>query len=154
MFDPSHFDVIITFCKSRYKAETPFFPGCKAYGKTEKEALEKLSTQLALKMKVLLKKQLNQAFISEKYSELILDPHNKKQVQHRRYVIPQNVSDFLLKLDMKDHFTKKKEINASTSEDVALAEEMLSQIQDVISDLLQIKNKPPFITFQIPFGLN
>jgi len=154
MFDPSHFDVIITFCKSRYKAETPFFPGCKAYGKTEQDALEKLSTRLALKMKDLLKKQLNQAFISEEYSELILDPHDKNQVQHRRYVIPQTVSDFLLKLDMKDHLPKKKETLPPTSEDMVLAEEMLSQIQDVISDLLQTKNKPPFITFQIPFGLN
>jgi len=51
MFDPSHFDVIITFKKSRYKAEIPSFSGCFAYGKTEKEALKNLSQRISHQIK-------------------------------------------------------------------------------------------------------
>jgi len=59
-----------------------------------------------------------------------------------------------MKLDIKPNIPKKNEMASGSSDTELLLEEALSQIQDVLSDLLQVKDKPPFISFQIPFGLN
>tara|TARA_B100001094_G_C17767102_1_gene593203 strand:+ start:213 stop:668 length:456 start_codon:yes stop_codon:yes gene_type:complete len=78
------FELIIVKQKNnRYKATAPSFPHCKGFGNTKKEAITKLCSSIANFIKESTQDFLKLHLLSNNYTEVITDPNNKEDFQHR-----------------------------------------------------------------------
>jgi len=75
----SNLEVIITFEKELYKAACPSFPKCTGKGKSESEALVKLSGAISRYISKVSKEAFNRILLSEKYTEVMLDTTEAKK---------------------------------------------------------------------------
>ncbi|NBV42413.1 hypothetical protein EBR96_06570 [bacterium] len=65
MRSKAKFEIIVTISRKRYKAVSPSFPGCKGSGKTEAEAIEKLSGSISKSIAAMAKDALYRVMTSE-----------------------------------------------------------------------------------------
>jgi len=78
-------DVVIIKKESFFEAKSPAFPLCKGKGVTEKEALIKLNKSIARHMAKSLESLFDETFNSESYTQIIANPLDATQEQHRIY---------------------------------------------------------------------
>lgn len=79
----SQLEITISKVNSRFKAKCSLFPHCSGTGKTEDEALSKLSDSISKLISKVTKEALGQIFSSNQYTEVILDMPKKNQEQCR-----------------------------------------------------------------------
>lgn len=90
-FNDIDFELIIEkYEDTKFKATTPFFPKCKGIGTTKNEAILKLSSSISNFFKRSVDSYLKTHLITENYAEIITDPNNKEDFQHRIITLGKN----------------------------------------------------------------
>tara|TARA_A100001015_G_scaffold306081_1_gene399805 strand:- start:1568 stop:1837 length:270 start_codon:yes stop_codon:yes gene_type:complete len=79
----SNLEVSLTLHDEKYKAKSPAFPQCVGIGLTEEAALKSLSRSIARFISKISNEALSSVFLSNRYSEVVLDTtsDDKKQSQ-------------------------------------------------------------------------
>lgn len=101
-FNDIDFELIIEKQEEdKYKATTPLFPKCKGIGSTKDEAILKLSTSISNFFKRAVDSYLKTNLITKNYSEVIIDPTNKDDFEHRIVTLGKNKNKQTQKVFLK-----------------------------------------------------
>jgi len=121
-----HVEVSIEKKDSKYQASCAMFPDCVGIGRTEKEALSKLSTAISQFIAKTAKKTFNHIFSSQNFTEVILDLSKKQTSTSRIFSLfqPNEVPNFDLgvkpQFEFNDDFMKETKLQSpSKSENSA-----------------------------------
>jgi predicted RNase H-like HicB family nuclease len=106
IFKNIEFELIINKQKNdRYKAASPSFPQCKGFGNTKQEAIEKLCNSISNYVKHSTQSFLKKHLMSNNYTEVITDPNNQNDFQHR-------IVNFNTNKNVLDHRVFLKSLNS------------------------------------------
>jgi len=162
-----HLEIIVTKLKTRYKAVCPLFPECKGFGVTEEAALLKLSQSISKLIAKLSEKNLKQLFLSNSYTEVLLDSQKATKQQHRVFRMdhkPKTNPSFTLKYKAPDispytdEMLPAEDIRSvlAQMDEILLAQGQSVQVVDGLSSLLDRGALGPEdgIAFGFPLSLN
>jgi predicted RNase H-like HicB family nuclease len=118
-------EVIITKLENlEYKASSNLFPRCVGQGKTEKEALKKLSSAISRFIAKNLKVTLEQTLCSDNYTQIILNTTEKEKKEHRVFSFDQ----------LYKSMSKQVSLKIKSSLNIENFKEQLNQNEDLIGD--------------------
>ena len=166
MVSLNQFEVIISKQENlEYKATSNLFPRCFGQGKTEKEALKKLSSSISRFIARNLKISLEQLLCSDNYTEIILDSKENANKEHRVFTVDQMFKGINKQVSLKikssldmDNFKDQMKKKDGIFND--FSEHDLYQIMGVQNhkeeDFLSIINKPTQdgLIFGLPISFN
>jgi hypothetical protein len=123
------FELIIEKYKTtKFKATTPLFPKCKGIGDTKNEAITKLSNSISNFFKRTIDSYLKINLITDNYAEVITDPEEKDNFQHRIVTLGKNKEKQTQKVFLKsiyNHLEKSYDKN-----ELSLKLEELNKFKD------------------------
>lgn len=138
----NHIEIIVTKLRTRFRAECPLFPQCKGVGPTEEKALLQLSSAIAKMIGKLSKDNLSTLFLSDRYTEVLLDSTKPNKEQHKIYTLDKKSQPkgFMLK-----YKSKLPEINPTEPEIQRDVQRLINQIDEIIiaqDSMLQLHSDP------------
>ena len=141
------FELIITKQKNnRYKATAPSFPHCKGFGNTKKESISKLCSSIANFIKESTHDFLKLHLLSNNYTEVITDPNNNDDFQHR-------IINIGTKSQIVDHRIFLKSINSMLNP-IHFSKEDEDMVSDHFSLENLINNNDPQGNDDLILGIN
>jgi hypothetical protein len=98
-----HIEVIITKKDLTFTASSPAYPKCRGIGETEKDALLKLGNSIGNFIGRVTKNHIKTILSGNDFSEVIVDPSDKKSIQHRVFSLntdtPPKKKEILVKVN-------------------------------------------------------
>lgn len=156
----SHLEVNITFKNNMYRATCDTFPKCSGAGKTQEEALEKLSASISRFVGALVKNTFTGLLNSDRYTELILDTTSDNQ-QKRVYPMDPAMNQFTKSMFIRVKAQEKESKSAGNATPILDMQSFVKQLDtrhdddsDILEKHLQAEGDSENYVFGFPLSFN